>query len=248
MLIQEFTAVVVDDEKIARINLTLLLKEYCPEIQVIKEFDDGDSALKFLLKNKVDILFLDIKMPIMNGFEMLRNLTLNKHKVVFVSAYDDYGIEAIKAGAFDYLLKPISILSMRTLVSRLKMKDKRQVDNGIEDFSKTKISVPSGQGFKVLDINSIVRIESDNSYCQINLSDNSRLVVSCSIKEFETKLFDKGFFRVHNQHLIHLKFLENFSITDGGVVTMVNGDELPVSRRKLSAFKAAIKLRFISPK
>lgn len=241
-------AIIVDDEKKARTNLRTLITDYCPEIEVIEDFDGGVSALSFLLKEQVDIVFLDIRMPGMTGFELLKNLKRKAQKVVFVSAHDEHGIEAVKADAFDYLLKPVSISDLRELVERIEKADSATDKNTSEEpeehGDEFKITVPHSYGFKVLDFRSIVRIESDNSYSEIHFNDASSLVVTKSLKEFESMLSDKGFFRIHNKHLINLTHLVTFSLVDGGLVTTTNGSQLPVSRRRLKEFKEVVNAKF----
>lgn len=244
------SAIIVDDERKARTNLRTLIDEYCPEIKVVADFDGGVGALSFLLKAQVDIVFLDIRMTGMTGFDLLRNVKKNSHKVVFVSAHDQHGIEAVKADAFDYLLKPVSIGDLRELVARLEKAEqtpelkRAHLEDADEQGNEYKLTVPHSYGFKVLDFRSIVRIESDNSYSEIHFIDGSELVVTKNLKEFEGMLSDKGFFRIHNKHLINLTHLVTFSLVDGGLVTTTNGAQLPVSRRRLKEFKEVVNSKF----
>lgn len=241
-------AIIIDDEHKARLNLRTLLADFCPEIEVVQDFEGGESAMAFLLKSKVDVVFLDIRMPGMTGFELLKNIKIGQQKIVIVSAHDDHGIEAVKAGAFDYLLKPLAIADLRELVQRLEQAEHKHEgaagDEADESEDEFKITVPHSYGFKILDYRTIIRIQSDNSYSEIHFVDGTELVVTKSLKEFEGMLSEKGFFRIHNKHLINLKHLVTFSLIDGGLVTTTNGSQLPVSRRRLKEFREVVKSKF----
>ncbi|MFT5821298.1 MAG: two-component system LytT family response regulator [Crocinitomix sp.] len=239
-----FTAVIVDDEAKARENIKILIEDYCPEIELVNSFSNPKEGLSFLLRESVDLLFLDIRMPEMTGFELLENFIQKRPKTIIVSAHENYGIEAVKAGAFDYLLKPIGISDIRALVTRLF--DVNEYET--KSLDSNKISVPHGSGFKVVDLDNVMYIESDNSYCDLHIGGEGKLVVSCSIKEFERMLSNKGFFRIHNRYLINMKFLESFSLIDGGIVTLIDHTQLPVSRRKIKEFKTAVKGKYKTPK
>lgn len=140
----------------------------------------------------------------------------------------------------------MSIEDLRNLI--IKMEESDYSEGIISDSDTDKISVPFANGFKIVDLRNLMHIDSDNSYSELHLTDGERLVVSCSIKEFEFALIEKGFFRVHNKHLINLKYLETFALSDGGTVTLINGVQLPVSRRRITDFKQEVKKKFSSPK
>lgn len=235
-----FRAVIVDDEAKARENVKALIEEYCPEIELVSDFSNPGEALSFLINEKIDLLFLDIRMPQMSGFEFLENFVKKEFKTIIVSAHEEYGIQAVKAGAFDYLLKPLGISDLRQLVVRL------QDLNGYpaKPADSDKINIPYGNGFKVIELGKLMYLESDNSYCDLHMTEGARLVVSSSIKKFEEILARKGFFRIHNRFMINLKFLESFSLEDGGRVTLVDDTRLAVSRRRLKGFKNAVKEKF----
>lgn len=246
------SAVIVDDESKARSNLQTLLEDYCPEISVVQDFEKPAEALSFLLKNNIDLAFIDINMPGMSGLELLNSLN-GRCRAVIVSAHDNFGIDAVKSGAFDYLLKPVAVNDLRSLIERL-AKHERQTDAPSQDLAQPaqnddyKLSVPHSHGFKIIDLRSVLYITSDNSYCIITFDDDRTFTVTRGIKEFEDKLEKQGFFRIHNKHLINMNFLETFTMVDGGMVTMSNGKEFPVSRRRLKDFKQLTKDQFNSLK
>lgn len=237
-----YKAVLIDDEANSRSNLSSLIEVYCPEIDVMGVYENGDDALNYLLRNKVDLIFLDIHMPKMSGFELLMNMGNHASKIIMVSAHENYGIEAIKANAFDYILKPVGISDLRTLIDRLGKGEGDTSSNVSEE--EYKISVPLSHGLKIIDWRTIVRIESENSYTQMIMIDGAKQLITRNIKDFERILDDVGFYRIHNKHLINLQHLEEYSKTDGGIAIMVNGDEVPISRRKLKEFREVLKSKY----
>ncbi|MBI1184960.1 response regulator [bacterium] len=244
-----YSAIIVDDETKARLNLAGLIEGYCPEITVTQSFSEGSLALKHLLKNKVDLVFLDVRMPQISGFDLLNSLKRNGEKIIIVSGYLEYGIEAVRANAFDYLLKPVAINDLRNLILRLENSEMNPTEiQGESDVIATtnsfKISVPHRYGIKVIDTSNIVRIESDNSYSNLFMTNGNRLTIAKSLKEFETELHNKGFYRVHNKHIINLKHMDSFSLMDGGFVTLNNNEKTPISRRRLQDFKILINKMF----
>lgn len=236
---EQFTAIIVDDESKARSNLKSLIEDYCPEIAVLDDFEKPSIALAYLIKNDVDLIFLDIQMPEMSGLDLLKGINNWKGKAIIVSAYDSYGIDAVKSGAFDYILKPIGITELRAVIERVVRASLVQEKTTIEDKSDKdyKLTVPHSHGFKLIDLRTVIHIKSDNSYCVVTFEDGKTFIVTRGIKEFEISLHNLGFFRIHNKFLINLAFLETFTLIDGGVVTMINGDKFPVSRRRLKEFK-----------
>ncbi|MBO6515026.1 MAG: response regulator [Bacteroidia bacterium] len=240
-----YSVVIVDDEARARQHLQALFEDYCPEFNLVSAFENAKDAISHLRTHPVDVVFLDIKMPEMSGLEMLKHFKPNGTKFVFFSAYDDYGVEAIKLGAFDYILKPPRIGDLRNLVARLDDSPAIHHKDLITAVGG-KICVPIAHGFKVIEVSSISHIVSDNSYCEVYLVEGGRLVVSKSIKDFQHNLEPVGFFRIHNKYLINLEHLNSFSALDGGFAAMDSGDTLPISRRRLAQFKSQVKRKYSS--
>lgn len=239
---------IVDDEIDARNNLKLIIGDYCDELSVQWEADSAESALKQLITNKPDVLFLDIHMPGLNGLEMAYLISEKKIPIVFVTAYDQYAIEALKVGAIDYLLKPFTIPELQQTIHRIKQrKDSATIDKTVleelltivqnKTKSTGKYSLPWKGGFKVIDFKDVIRVESDNSYSTFFLSNGSNILVSKGIGEIEALTKTLGFYRIHNSHLINLEFLASFSSHNGDTIILSNKEELPVSRRRVADFK-----------
>ncbi len=239
---------IIDDELNARDNLRLLLEEYCQGIEIAWEAESAESALKQLSNVKPHLLFLDIEMSGLSGIEFASIIAEKKIPIVFVTAYDNYAIGALKAGAIDYLLKPFTISDLQTAIQKVKDKYSKQAENSIsfdkwvnlfqnQEAKPSKLSLPWEGGFRVFEVDQIVHIESDNSYSTIQMLDKRKYVVSKSIGQLEALLKDQSFLRIHNSHLINLNFLSSFSNHNGGSVTMHTEQELPVARRRIAELK-----------
>lgn len=239
------TAIIIDDETKGRQALRQKLEAYCSDIKVIGEADDGLSGIQLVESLKPELIFLDIEMPAMNGFEMLNNISTKNFHIIFTTAYDQYAIKAIKYAAFDYLLKPIDITELQHAVSALKNLShsytKSQVDLLNQNFSHpqkllNKLAIPTIEGLFFYDINDIVRLEANSNYTSIFFSKHPKVLASKTLKEFEELLPDDIFFRSHNSHIINLNFIRRYIRGDGGQIELQNGDCVEVSRRKKDEF------------
>lgn len=244
---------IVDDEQRNRDLLQTLLERYCQNVQILKTAGSGEEAIHLIDTLKPDLVFLDIEMPGMNGFEMLSLVKNTDFAVVFVTSHHHYAIKAIKFSAVDYLLKPIDIPELKAAVAKViedrqrpaSTNDERyeqflsQVKNPGNPFSK--IGIPTRDGIIFIEISRIVRCESDVNYTWFILDDKSKLLASRTLKEFESILEDHLFFRIHKRHLINIKRLEKYVRGEGGSVLMDNGDEVEVSRRSKEIFLQRLK-------
>lgn len=239
-------ALIIDDEKKARVNLKNLLNEYCPEVQLMELADSAQAGLKAIYKHQPDLIFLDIQMPAENGFDLLKKLSTINFEIIFTTAYNQYAIDAIKFSALDYLLKPINIPDLIKVVEKAKIKNQsktiqQQIDTLLHnqrtpDFSDKKITLPTMEGLVFEDVKNIIRCESDNSYTLFYLTDKKKYLVSRSIKECETLLNDYAFFRVHQSHLINLNHIKQYRKGRSGIIIMNDNTEVPVSVRNKDAF------------
>ena len=233
-------AIIVDDEFHGRENLNNLIETYCPEVTIIATADSAIQAKNLLLHHKPDVLFLDIKMPVLDGFDLLDSLEEKDFMIVFVSAHDEYGIRAVKVHAMDYLLKPVNIKELQQCVNRLLENKKKRLIN--THSQKThKIIIPITQGFTILEAENIIRFEAEDCYTKIFLNDGKKLTISKTLKEFEAVVPNQIFFRIHKSHLINLKYLNEYSHRDGGYAKMNDGSKLQLSRRKVKSFINRVK-------
>jgi two-component system LytT family response regulator len=233
-------AIIVDDEHPNIENLTGLLQKYCPRVNVLGSATEVDTAVALINQHQPDILFLDIQMGERSGFDLLRLLPNKSFEVIFITAYDKYGIEAIKFAALDYLLKPVAIPELVLAVNKAKEKlmdrEKNQQLNFLlqhiknNEVSPAKIALPQLHEIRYVLVNDIVRCEADNSYTFFYLLNSERILVSRSIKEYTELLRPLGFLRTHQSHLVNAAFVKSWIKEDGGALLLNTGEKIPVSR------------------
>lgn len=235
-------AVIIDDEPHATKSLEILLSEDCPQVQVVASFNHPAEALLFLRSNQVDLIFLDIDMPFMNGFELLNRLAPINFDIIFVTAYDQYAIKAFKFSAFDYLLKPVDEVELINSLRKLENKSKKSTQNSnfehlLEVFKSgqsavKRIALPTLEGFEFIEVEKIIRCESDSNYTKIFLQNLPMMLVSRTLKEIEETLSDLPFIRVHNSHIIAKNHVKKYVKADGGYILMIDNSEIPISRAR----------------
>lgn len=236
---------IVDDEYLGRKYIADLVAEFWPGERIVEQASHAKEALDLLAANKADVLFLDIKMPGTNGFQLLEALGDSVDtKVVFVTAYKQYAFDAIKVRAFDYLLKPVDRTEFSMLVQRLAIKDKANIVTAEpeplpEKPQEQKITIRHSTGFRIISFNEIVCLKASNNYTSIVLTDNSVILVSKTMKDFEDKLKEPLFFRTHKSYMLNMNFFNKFSRTKG--LMLKNGDTIPVSRNRLPHFMDLVK-------
>jgi two-component system LytT family response regulator len=228
------TAIIIDDEHYARLNLHTLLKNYCPEIDVVGKTGSLLEAKKLIYDLKPEVVFLDISMPKLNGFEFLESLTEKDFKIVFVTAYKEYGIQAVKVNAVDYLLKPVSIKELQQTVKKLiELKSKAANEGGKSNKNHDKIIILQIQGYNIIDVEDIVRLTAEDNYTTLFLKDKNKIIASKTLKHFEEILPDDSFVRIHRSEIINILYLKEISYVDGGSVVMKDGTVIAISKGKL---------------
>ena len=236
----KMTAIIVDDELHGRENLKKIIETYCREIEVLGIADSAVSAKELVNIHNPSIVFLDISMPVLDGFDFLEEFDERDFYVVFVTAHEEYGIKAVKAGAADYILKPVNIKELKQTIKKLlAIREKNPKTEIINETDK--LIVPSSHGFNVLQFDDIIRIEADGCYAKIFAASGKVAVVSRTLKDFEDTLPKEMFYRIHKSHLINLNFIKEFSNYGGNYLTMTDGSKLEISRRKTPEFLQRIK-------
>jgi two-component system, LytTR family, response regulator len=236
-------AVLLDDEKNCLETLLWKLQHFCPEVEVLASFDDPVQCVDFLRENPIDLLFLDIEMPNMNGFDVLEALSGGKFDVIFTTAYDNYGIQAVKFSALDYLLKPVRnkelIESVQRYTNRSVARDpKIQIDNLLETLrmhdtpESVKITLVTKESLELVRPDEISHCESDSNYTTVFLQDGRKKVISRTLREFEDMLTPFNFYRSHNSYLVNMNLVREYVKTDGGYLLMKNGVIIPVSKTR----------------
>jgi two-component system LytT family response regulator len=244
------TAIIIDDETSSRNSLKQKLANHCPEITIIGECENGEEGIKDIEEKKPDIIFLDVEMPRMNGFTMLQQLGNKNFEVVFITAYDHYAIRAIKFSALDYLVKPIEVADLKVAVEKAVQKRKIAAGNqrleillqNLQDDRKElqRIAIPSLEGLQFVETGKIIYLEASSNYTCFYLTDNIKITVAKTLKDFEELLPASLFIRIHHSYIINKNMIEKYINGKGGQVIMKNGVALEVARRKKDEFMKAI--------
>jgi two-component system LytT family response regulator len=235
-------AVIVDDEEKAIKSLAWELNQFSNEIVIIASFVDPSAALDYLQENTPDCLFLDIEMPVMDGFQFIQKLQNKELAIIITTAYNQYAIKALKNEAIDYLLKPIdaddlkdTLAKIRRHVSKNLSADRLEKLLTSKQSPGKKITVNTDGKLLFLDNEDILYAESDGNYSTLYLTDGRKIVLTKKLKEIDELLPPETFFRIHNSYIINLEKVKEYLKTDGYVV-LVSNHKIPVSRKKKSDF------------
>jgi len=233
-------AILVDDEAANLENLKILLDKHCPNIKVVAIASNIGDAFSQVNLHHPDLLFLDIQMGKTTGFDLLNQLTEKTFEVVFVTAYDNYGIQAVKFAALDYLLKPVDSDELKAAVEKAEIRIKNKIHGEQLNFllsqikknepGTPKIALPQQHEIRYVSVDDIMRCVADNTYTFFFLSNGDKILISKPLKEYSDLLKPHGFVRVHQSHLVNPKFVKSWLKEDGGTLLMDSGDKIPVSK------------------
>ncbi|MFK7935142.1 MAG: LytR/AlgR family response regulator transcription factor [Saprospiraceae bacterium] len=234
-------AIIVDDERRARNILRILIEKHLPEITNIIEADGGIEGLRLIQKYQPDLVFLDVEMPFMNGFDLLAEISKQHFSIIFTTAYDQYAIKAIRYSALDYLLKPIDPNELKMAFQRFweqreNNKDQDELyQNFLENLENTenqtpKLAITTKENTVFFKMENIIRCEASNNYTFFYLKNGKKFLASKTLKEYDAILSDHHFFRVHKSHLVNLHFIKE--LANDGTLTLQDGSQVEVSRRK----------------
>jgi len=238
-------AILIDDEVHCVETLSLLISEYCPEVQVMERCKSAKEGLAAVKKHDPALIFLDIEMPVMNGFEFLEQFTDIPFAVIFTTSYDQYAIKAIRFSALDYLLKPIEPNELVSAVKKVQEQRHlpfaeqfqmllKQVQGKNSSFNK--IAVPTSEGFELLPADQVVYCEADDNYTHLFLKNKSKIIACRTLKEMEEQLVDFHFFiRVHHSYMVNLNEVTKYIRGEGGYLVMSDGTSVNVSRSRKDA-------------
>ncbi len=229
-------AVIVDDESNNRNYLKELINGHCEGVSVVATADTALTGMKSIKEHRPDVVFLDVEMPGGSGFDLLENIDKKDFRIVFVTAYSQYAIKALRSQAVDYLLKPVDL---EELQNTLKVIRKNTATSVHEEIPK-KVTFTLLDRIIYLDPKEIVNMEGDGSYCTVYLTDGTSHIISKHLKAVGEMLPKSCFFRIHNSHMVNLHYVEQLLKQDGDVVLMTNGHQLPLSRRKKENFVEAM--------
>ncbi len=235
-------AMLIDDEINCLSSLEILLNTHCPSVQILQKCQSASQSLPLIAELEPDLIFLDIEMPNMNGFELLEQIRTKPVSVIFTTAYDQYAIKAIRYSALDYLLKPIDPKELVQAIQRL---EPQLPESSFEQFqflidkiarkehTHNKLAIPNLEGFKMVSVEEIVYCEADDNYTHIVLKNKPKIIASRTLKDFQRLLDDHHIFiRVHHSFLINLNEIQQYVRGDGGYVVMSDGSHINVSRNK----------------
>ncbi|HVB03648.1 MAG TPA: LytTR family DNA-binding domain-containing protein [Chitinophagaceae bacterium] len=247
-------AAIVEDEPKNIDILSNILEKYCEDVELVGVANSVKDGLKMVHATPIDVLFLDIEMPPHKGFELLEMLPTVNFDVIFITAYQEYALQAIKFAALDYLLKPLKVSEVKTALDKVR----KHISSGnaaapnelaaiLKEYLKSKdnnfskIVIPVNDGYNVVDLKDIIYCEALDSYTKIQLAGNSSHVISKSLKEYEEMLENKGFFRVHKSFLINMHHITKIIKGLGAAVIMSDQMNIPISSRKKDEFFSRLK-------
>jgi two-component system LytT family response regulator len=244
------TAVIIDDEVRGRLALKQKLSAYCPQVEVLGEAANGEAGISLIEKHDPQIVFLDIEMPRMNGFEMLHHLQRKNFHLIFTTAYDQYAIKAIKYSAFDYLLKPIEITELQATIQKAEehsgynhTRERLEIlqQNLTDQFHLHKIAIPTMDGLLFFNIEDIVYLQAESNYSTVFFKDHPKLLTTRTLRDFEEILPSHVFFRPHHSYIINLNYIKRYIKGDGGQIELQNGHFVDVARSKKADFLRIIR-------
>jgi two-component system, LytTR family, response regulator len=236
------TCILIDDEAHCLEMLSILIKKYCPILTILGEYGNPQQGIDAIYALKPDVVFLDVEMPALTGFDVLERCKLIPFQVIFTTAHNKYALKAIKYSAIDYILKPVSPEELTAAVQKVFTQKNaffQEQQRGILlDYTqstkpiKEKIALATSDGIVFLDIKNIVFCESEGNYTKVYCLDKPAELFTKPLKEFEELLTDAAFYRVHHSYLVNLKQVSKYIKTDGGELLMSNGKIIPISRPK----------------
>lgn len=242
--------VLIDDELNNLENLQFLLQRYCPELEFAGMATSATEGLLLIQKQSPDLVFLDIQMPGKTGFDLLSSIDKVNFEVIFVTAYDQYGIQAIKFSALDYLLKPVDIDELKKAVARATEKIKsQQQNNPVNQLlaylqqprqEPLRIALPTLKEIHYVKIDDIIRCEASDNYTVFFLADGEKIMVSKTLREFADLLNPHNFLRCHQSHLVNIRFVKSLLKEEGGLLQLTDKTKIPVSRQNLETVKKAL--------
>ncbi len=227
-----YKTIIVDDEKNSASALSMLVEKYCKQLQVIKIFNDPRKALDFLFSEEIDLVFLDIQMPHINGIDLLKKIPNPEFQVIYTTAYDQYAIDAIKLSALDYLLKPIDPENLVLAVDKFQSLGKKESDN--EPKIKTdlkKLAVQLHDKTLFINYEDIVYLEAESNYTHIHQTNGSTQMTSKTIKFYQEQLAANGFYRVHQSYLVSVDKIAEYLKADHSIM-LNSGKIIPVSKNR----------------
>ncbi len=255
---QRYQAIIIDDEKNIREALSIMLSENCPQIRVCGTGSSAEEGRKLLSQHSIDLIFLDISMPWEDGFDFLNSINRERYGIIFITAFEEYALMALKANAIDYLLKPVNPNELKEAVQKaIRLLELRQDNTECQDTYNESLTAlsrmaaeypPRADKFTVseqdelhrISISELMYLQADGNYSIIHLSGLKKVVSAVSIDEFQKMLDGTLFFRIHKSTLINLGYLSAYTTGENCHIALTDGTRLSISRSKLAEFEQAV--------
>jgi len=245
-------ALIIDDEINCIESLVFDLQKHCPEVSVVETCTSPKQGLLSLKKHKPDLIFLDVQMPWMNGFEMLELVDEISFAIIFTTAYDQFAAKAFRLSAVDYLLKPVDVNDLQEAVRRAG--ERIQQKSGAENITNLlhnikkptgsqRIAFPGRDGYEFIESEKIIYAQAEGSYTHVFLDDRRKLIISKTLSDIEEMLPDENFQRIHHSTLVNLSHVTHLFKSDGGYLVLDNGEKLPVSKSKKESLMERLGLK-----
>ncbi|MCW5908515.1 MAG: response regulator transcription factor [Chitinophagales bacterium] len=245
-------SILIDDEPAGLKTLQLLLQKHCPQVEVLTTFSDPKRAVKEVGKNEADLIFLDIEMPGMSGFDFLQKAKDYTGKVIFVTAHSQYALRAFKFSALDYLLKPVEPEELKAAITKIVKTPAEQPEKNdlkllaenlrlLAQPAAKKIAVSTSDSIEIIALDEVEFMKSDRNYTIIKRTGKKELLTARSLKDFDDSLSGADFIRVHSSYLININKVNRYVRKDGGYIEMSDGTQVPLSRSHRENFLNRIK-------
>ncbi|HUS01781.1 MAG TPA: LytTR family DNA-binding domain-containing protein [Chitinophagaceae bacterium] len=234
-------SIVIDDEQHCVRALVSDLQQHCPSIEIADTCYSAKEGILAIKKLNPELIFLDVEMPWMNGFEMLEILGDVNFSIIFTTAHDEFAAKAFRISAVDYLLKPIDAGDLKAAVQKVEKKmnegsDLHNISNLLRNMrqplTEQKIALPQREGYEFIDVSSIIYCQAEGAYTKIFIKDKKAMLISRTLGDVEELLPPEMFQRIHHSSLINVTFISQFMRSDGGYVVLKNGEKLSVSKAK----------------
>lgn len=242
--------VLIDDEINNLENLQYLLQQYCTGLEIVGKASSADEGMQLIKAKKPDLVLLDIQMPGKSGFDLLKSFDTVSFEVIFITAHDQYGIQAIKFSALDYLLKPVDVEELKQAIDKAKQRiSLKQQNNNINNLiaylqkpqqESPRIALPTLSQTHYVKVNEILHCEASDNYTQFFLENGEKILVSRTLKEYAELLKPYSFQRTHQSHLVNMHYVKSFLKEDGGFLLLQNNTKIPISRQHLDSIKTVL--------
>lgn len=241
----DLTAIIIDDEAPSVRAVEKVISEFCPGVKIVGKTQSPIEGIELVNTLNPDVVFLDIEMPVMNGFEFLESIPKPDFNVVFITAYNHYAVQAFRVNAIDYILKPVKIKDIIQAINKVVERKKSKVfftekyKNVLLELSnqyEKKINISTSGGVMCFKISEIIRFEADGRYSNLYLTNEKKLCFSKTLKEIQGEINQPCFLRIHKSHLINMNYVRKYNLTSAYNVELIDGSVLDISRRKKEEF------------